>query len=209
MTIREARLKREQILQAGLRIFADKGYHAVNVEDLIRAADVSRATFYVHFKSKEDLFSMIVDRLMQEQSAYVLELQQKFLSTTDDIAGAFESIIHTIVTAVEKHREALRVFFSVVQGSGTRAEERFQQMQRVTIDHFTNMIQQRLEAQGYSAAASRALAYMTIGGLSYIGKTILYGEIQAGEIDQLVAGLKELVRNNGAQLHKSSTRRTR
>lgn len=186
--------KREQILKSGVRIFAENGYHAVKVEDVIRAANISRATFYAHFKSKEDLFSVIVDLLLQEQSAFILELQNRFLSSPQHPAEMVEFLIKTMSAEAERSRDVLRIFFDVILGSGTRAEHRFRQMQRVTLDHFTNMIQQRMEAQGWSAAASRALAYMLIGGLSHVGRMILHGDMDRGEVEQFVEGISELLK---------------
>lgn len=46
---------RERILTAAGRLFYDEGIHAVGVERVITAADVSRVTFYRHFPSKDAL----------------------------------------------------------------------------------------------------------------------------------------------------------
>ena len=37
-------------------MFADRGYHAARVDDIVKAANTSHGTFYLYFKSKEDLF---------------------------------------------------------------------------------------------------------------------------------------------------------
>lgn len=46
---------RERILAAAGRLFYDEGIHAVGVERVITAADVTRVTFYRHFPSKDAL----------------------------------------------------------------------------------------------------------------------------------------------------------
>jgi len=186
--------KRQQIILAGARIFAAKGYHAVNVEDVLRAADISRATFYTHFKSKEDLFSDIVDSLLHEQSAFILQLQEQFLSARGDFGAVIDSLMQRVVLETERSRDALLLFFDVIPGSGTRGEERFRRMQQVTLDYFTTMIQQHMQRQGYSPAASRALAYLLIGGLSHVGRAILHGQLPPGEIEQFLNGMNELLR---------------
>ena len=186
--------KSSQILAQGIGVFARKGYHDVNVEDLIAAAGVSRATFYAHYKNKEDLFTEIVDHLLQEESAFVLQIQQSFLISSD-LAGAIENIISTLATEAGRNRDAMILFFDVIPGSGTRAEERFKRMQKVTLDHFTAMIRRNMETQGYSSAAALALAYLLIGGLSHVGRMILYGEMPEPEIQVLIDGMKELLKS--------------
>jgi len=44
-----------RLLGAGLRVFAERGYHAARVDDIVRAARTSHGTFYLYFANKEDL----------------------------------------------------------------------------------------------------------------------------------------------------------
>jgi AcrR family transcriptional regulator len=46
---------RERLLETAGRLFYAEGIHAVGVDRLVREAGVTRATFYRHFPSKEDL----------------------------------------------------------------------------------------------------------------------------------------------------------
>ncbi|MEC3978383.1 TetR/AcrR family transcriptional regulator [Amycolatopsis sp. H20-H5] len=46
---------RERLLETASRIFYASGIHAIAVDEVITAAEVSRATFYRHFPGKEDL----------------------------------------------------------------------------------------------------------------------------------------------------------
>lgn len=45
----------KRLLDAGLRVFARRGYHAARVDDIVRAARTSHGTFYLYFANKEDL----------------------------------------------------------------------------------------------------------------------------------------------------------
>jgi AcrR family transcriptional regulator len=46
---------RQRLLEAGLEVFADRGYHAARVDDIVRAAETSHGTFYLYFANKEEL----------------------------------------------------------------------------------------------------------------------------------------------------------
>ena len=46
---------RERLLEVGARLFVERGISNVSVEELIDAADVSRATFYGFFANKNEL----------------------------------------------------------------------------------------------------------------------------------------------------------
>ncbi|GDX32066.1 TetR family transcriptional regulator [Actinomycetes bacterium] len=56
--------RREQLLDVGRRLFAEKGFDAVTVEEIAAKADVSKPVVYEHFGGKEGLYAVVVDREM-------------------------------------------------------------------------------------------------------------------------------------------------
>lgn len=58
--------RREQLLNVGRRLFADKGFEAVSVEEIAAKAGVSKPVVYEHFGGKEGLYAVLVDREMNE-----------------------------------------------------------------------------------------------------------------------------------------------
>ncbi len=65
---------RARILAAGATVFAERGYHAARVDDIVAAADSSHGTFYLYFGSKEDLFDQLIADAAVEIAALVDEL---------------------------------------------------------------------------------------------------------------------------------------
>jgi AcrR family transcriptional regulator len=45
----------KSLLDAGIAVLTDKGYHAARVDDIVNAANLSHGTFYLYFSNKEDL----------------------------------------------------------------------------------------------------------------------------------------------------------
>lgn len=56
--------RREQLIGVGRRLFAEKGYESVSVEEIAAEAKVSKPVVYEHFGGKEGLYAVIVDREM-------------------------------------------------------------------------------------------------------------------------------------------------
>ncbi len=56
--------RREQLLDVGRRLFAEKGFEAVSVEEIAAKAGVSKPVVYEHFGGKEGLYAVVVDREM-------------------------------------------------------------------------------------------------------------------------------------------------
>ncbi|MFC5420483.1 MAG: hypothetical protein DI537_01850 [Stutzerimonas stutzeri] len=53
----------EQIAAAALRLFARYGYKRTSMDDIAREAGVARATLYLHFKGKDDVFRAMLASL--------------------------------------------------------------------------------------------------------------------------------------------------
>ncbi len=54
--------RRQQLLDVGRALFADKGFEATSVEEIATRADVSKPVVYEHFGGKEGLYAVVVDR---------------------------------------------------------------------------------------------------------------------------------------------------
>jgi AcrR family transcriptional regulator len=55
-----------RLLDAGVKVFADRGYHAARVDDIVKLAKTSHGTFYLYFSNKEDLFRTLVGEVAEE-----------------------------------------------------------------------------------------------------------------------------------------------
>jgi AcrR family transcriptional regulator len=53
--------KRTSMMQAAVQVFAEKGYHAATVRDIVSMADVAVGTFYFYFPDKESLFTHLYE----------------------------------------------------------------------------------------------------------------------------------------------------
>ncbi len=55
---------RRRLMDAGRTVFSTRGYPDTTVDDIVREAGTSRATFYLHFKGKGDLVAALIDDIV-------------------------------------------------------------------------------------------------------------------------------------------------
>ena len=59
----------QRLLDAGVEVFAKRGYHAARVDDIVKVAKTSHGTFYLYFANKEDLFRALAADVAAETRA--------------------------------------------------------------------------------------------------------------------------------------------
>ena len=64
---------REKIMQESQILFAQKGYDATSVQNIIDAVGIAKGTFYDYFESKEELLEEIITSVTRMQAAYIMK----------------------------------------------------------------------------------------------------------------------------------------
>lgn len=62
---RSAQDSRDEILKAATHLFANRGFHETSMSEVAREAHVSKALIFWHFKTKEELFVAVLNRLLE------------------------------------------------------------------------------------------------------------------------------------------------
>jgi AcrR family transcriptional regulator len=57
---------RERVLEAGLVLFAERGYHATSIAEIGERAGIAKSVLYYHFGSKAGLYEAILEAETQE-----------------------------------------------------------------------------------------------------------------------------------------------
>ena len=112
--VKEAEVRREEILDAAEKLFAAKGFDNTSTGDILDAVGIARGTLYYHFKSKEDILDGVIQRitgrLMQDAGEII---RQKELPVLERLTKAIMSlnveskIGHEIMEQVHRPQNAL------------------------------------------------------------------------------------------------------
>ena len=97
--------RRETILVAAKRLFAEKGFHGVSIDEISRAVDVSPAILYRHFKSKQDLYNTVITEFSCMRESYIDTVVNHGTSFEDVLRG----MTHTFIQSIAENPDILRI----------------------------------------------------------------------------------------------------
>jgi len=72
----------QELLDAALDLFVEKGYAATRAEEVAARAGVSKGTLYLYYPSKEDLLKAVVRHNVVNQIAEGQDFVRQFAGTT-------------------------------------------------------------------------------------------------------------------------------
>ncbi len=142
---RRARKKertRQEIFSAAMELFAARGYDAVTIEAICAAADVARATFFLHYPSKASLLwewnrqvtaefaaTLVEPResAPEELRKLVLHISSRLLAQADVMAGLLREFFATpqaVLGRPEEARDLSALFEAIVRRGQERGELR-------------------------------------------------------------------------------------
>ena len=124
---RRARRKeqtRQQIFQAAMKLFEQKGIFSTTVEEITEAADVGKGTFFNYFPSKETILTAMAERQLSVIERYVEKAKDapgvhpvlkdmiKELSTTP---GRSQVMLRSLLGMVLSNKMLFEIFSQVLQ----------------------------------------------------------------------------------------------
>ncbi|HZU79554.1 MAG TPA: helix-turn-helix domain-containing protein [Acidimicrobiales bacterium] len=149
-----AELRRQQLLDIALRLFAARGFEATTMDDIAEAAGVTKPLLYQHFASKRALYLELLEGVAQS----MLEALGKAVAAADgprqQVEGGFAAYFHLVAT----HAEA----FSLLFGSDVPGDPELSRAVRHVEDMLAEAVDVLIDA-GLSEDHRRLLAYAVVG----------------------------------------------
>ncbi|WP_423836010.1 TetR family transcriptional regulator [Streptomyces endophytica] len=111
--------RREQLLDIGRTLFAERGFEGTSVEEIAAKAGVSKPVVYEHFGGKEGLYAVVVDREMRQ----LLDMVTGAL-TAGHPRELLEQAAFALLDYIEKYTDGFRILVRdspVAQSTGTFA----------------------------------------------------------------------------------------
>lgn len=156
--------RREQLLEVGRRLFADKGFEATTVEEIAAKAGVSKPVVYEHFGGKEGLYAVVVDREIQS----LLDVITGALTSHGHARVLLEQAAMALLDYVETSTDGFRILVRdspVTQTTGTFASlisDVASQVEHILVEAF--------HKRGLDSAHAPMYSQMLVGMVALTGQ---------------------------------------
>jgi AcrR family transcriptional regulator len=99
---------RQRILRSALKIISNCGYEGASIQEIVKAAKVTKPTLYYYFGSKEGLHSALVDWAQDER----FDLMQRTVAKHRGFRVQLTALLEALFRFARDHREFTRVCFA-------------------------------------------------------------------------------------------------
>src|ERR1035438_6893109 len=89
-------LTRARLIQSAKKIFARDSFEAAKLEEIAADAGYTRGAFYANFKSKEDLFFVLLEREVSSRIEKVRSKMDKFHDRSEEHTSELQSLRHLV-----------------------------------------------------------------------------------------------------------------
>ena len=183
MASREKR--RLKLIRSAAELFLTKGSAGVSMQDVAEAANVSRATLYTYFSSKDEIFDAAVDAItlsVRDRAKNALREVPESASLQEKLFSMFEAQQKAWFEVSERQRSIF--YFEIWRRSQSMARERDEMMP------FHELVLEILQ-QEPTLDYSPNHDLLDLGALSYTiylaASAILYADLGASEKKELLA----------------------
>jgi AcrR family transcriptional regulator len=183
--------RRQQLLDIGRRLFAERGFDGTSIEEIAAQAGVSKPVVYEHFGGKEGLYAVVVDREVERLTAVTVTLSEGPYSMPK-----FEAAAVSLLRYIEDNADGFRILVrdsSPGSGGGTYGTllaDIAGQVEYIMADF--------LLSRGRDPRLAPMYSQMMVGMVAFTGQWWL--DARKPEIEQVAANLIDLAWNGLSHL---------
>ena len=183
--------RRQQLLDIGRRLFAERGLDGTSIEEIAAQAGVSKPVVYEHFGGKEGLYAVVVDREVDR----FLTMATRLLEG-EDTREKFEAAAVELLRYIEENTDGFRILVRDSppgSGSGTFGSlisDIASQVEYILADVF--------KARGYDPRHAPMYAQMLVGMVAFTGQWWL--DARKPKLEEVAAHLVNMAWNGLSRL---------
>lgn len=196
--------RREQLLDIGRALFAEKGYEGAAIEEVAHRAGVSKPVVYEHFGGKEGLYAVVVDREMRRLLDHITTALSPGSSPASHPRALLEVAALTLLDYIESCPDGFRIL--VRNSPVASANGSFSSLLNDAASQVEHIFAREFGSRGYDIGLAGLFSQALVGMVALTGQWWL--EAREPSRDEVAAHLVNLAWNGLAHLEAEPTLRS-
>ncbi|HEY2208556.1 MAG TPA: TetR/AcrR family transcriptional regulator [Gaiellaceae bacterium] len=173
--------KRRQLLDASVRVFARKGFHASRVGDIAEEAGVAHGLLYHYFKSKDEVLEAVFHDNWSLLLARIAGVEETDEPAADQLRHITAIVLRTWLHLPDVVRVVIREF-----GRSPELAERIGELAQ-PIDSIARVIERGIERGEFKSVDPRVAATVVYGSIDELLTAWVLDRLPSGEEDVAAA----------------------
>jgi AcrR family transcriptional regulator len=184
--------RRQQLLDIGRHLFAERGFEGTSIEEIAAQADVSKPVVYEHFGGKEGLYAVVVDREVERLLTMVTTLLEG-----EHNDQKFEAAAVALLRYIDENSDGFRILVrdsnpgSVSGTYGTMLSDIAMQVEYIMADF--------LRSRGRDPKLAPMYSQMMVGMVAFTGQWWL--DARKPRLEEVASNLIDIAWNGLAHLN--------
>jgi len=163
---REVARRRSEILDVATDTFSEKGYEGAQISEIARVAEVSLATLYAMFESKDVLYQAVLVRAAES----IREVVRARVDVIEDPAERLLELIDCLLHCFDENRALMRIHTMGTHGLPWRVRQTMGapvvEIYRAFVDYVTALTRAAADAGRLGTLAPEAVALALVGTIN-------------------------------------------
>lgn len=185
--------RREQLLDVGRAVLAERGYEAASIEEIADRAKVSKPIVYEHFGGKEGLYAVVVDR----------ELKRLLSRISEALVGShprvlLEQAAGALLSYIEEEPDGFRLLLR--NSPITSTSGNFASLLGDIASQVEHILAGEFKSRGYNPHLAPLYSHALVGMVALVGQWWL--DARKPSLKRVTAHLVNLAWNGLSQLER-------
>jgi AcrR family transcriptional regulator len=152
-------VKRERILGAALKLFAQEPYQDVTMDRVAKLANVAKGTLYLYFSSKEELYLGILSDGLEKA------VQNHPVDPKADMAERLRSAIAVSIDFYDRHRDFLRLLATEEPRLAAERNRLIDSFRQRGVEFFNQLIEEGIVNGTFRRTDARLATFAIMGAI--------------------------------------------
>ncbi len=127
---------RDKLISSAVKVFSEKGFFNTKVSDIVKEAGVAQGTFYIYFRSKEEIFLRITELV----EGLIDETIERYRSSKENIREVIYSFAEEVFYTLDRFKEVSYIFFFQLLCMQDELKEKYINIHRKFVQFYRELL---------------------------------------------------------------------